>query len=77
MVAAIGLDDLRCLRTFRGSVNADKFLEFLQHDLLPILQPYNGSNKNSVLVMGEKNLGVEQMYHHEYYHRFDVFFVKQ
>ncbi|KAK3748974.1 hypothetical protein QZH41_019095 [Actinostola sp. cb2023] len=41
VVAAIGLDGLRCLHTFQGTVNGDKFLMFLQQDLIP----------NSVVVM--------------------------
>lgn len=54
VVAAIGVDDFRCLKTFSGSVNAEKFLQFVNQELVPILQPYDGLNGSSVVIMGKK-----------------------
>ena len=34
-----------------GNVNADKFLEFVQRCLLPILLPFDGDNPRSVVVL--------------------------
>ncbi|KAL9976920.1 hypothetical protein ACROYT_G014263 [Oculina patagonica] len=36
-----------------ANVNVAKFLHFLEKDLVPILQPFNGINHNSIVVMGE------------------------
>ncbi|KAK3741926.1 hypothetical protein QZH41_010680, partial [Actinostola sp. cb2023] len=50
-IAAIGLDGPRAIKTFHESVNAEKFVKFLEYELLPILQPYNGINPDSVVIM--------------------------
>ena len=34
-----------------GSVNGNIFLEFVRHCLLPILKPFNGVNRNSIVVL--------------------------
>ena len=44
-----------CLKTFSGSANAEKFLQFVNQELVPILQPYDGLNGSSVVIMGKKN----------------------
>ena len=49
----MGANDISCFSTVRGSVDAVKFTQFLEDNVVPILQPYNGINRNSVLVMGE------------------------
>ena len=37
---------------YRGSVNGDRFLEFVQQKLIPNLLPFNGVNPRSVVVLG-------------------------
>ena len=49
----MGANDISCFSTVRGSVDAVKFTQFLEDNVVPVLQPYNGINRNSVLVMGE------------------------
>ena len=48
----MGATDIQCVSTFRGSVDGAKFVQFLRDDLVPILEPFNGINHNSVVVMG-------------------------
>ena len=48
----MGLSDMRCVSTTRASVNTRKFLQFVEDDLLPILEPFEGVNYNSVILMG-------------------------
>lgn len=43
-VAALSIDGLLCTSSERGTTNAERFLQFLEHDLLPTLQPFNGEN---------------------------------
>lgn len=43
--------DIRCI-SMRGNVNGDKLIQFLQDDLAPMLQPFDGMNLNSIVVMG-------------------------
>ena len=49
-IAVMGSSDIRCISTMRESVNGDKFIQFLQDDLVPMLQPFDGMN--SIVVMG-------------------------
>ena len=51
-IAVMGSCDIRCISTMRGSVNGDKFIQFLQDDLVPMLQPFDGMNLISIVVMG-------------------------
>ena len=37
--------------TYEGSINGDTFCDFVQRCLVPILQPFNGTNDRSVVVM--------------------------
>lgn len=39
------------VKTVKGNTDGDIFYEFVQTHLLPILQPYNGSNPHSVMIM--------------------------
>ena len=50
-IAAMGLSDMRCVSTTRGSVNARKCLQFVEDDLLSILEPFDGVSYNSVILM--------------------------
>ena len=34
-------------------MNGEKFIQFLQDDLVPMLQPFDGMNLNSIVVMGK------------------------
>ena len=48
-----GIHDV-CL--FEGSVNGDKFEDFVRSSLLPILQPFNNVNTNSVVIMDNASI---------------------
>ena len=47
-ISTAGLLDVR---TVTGNTTGDIFYDFVQTHLLPILQPYNGSNSHSVVIM--------------------------
>ena len=34
-----------------GTVDGDKFLEFVRQNLLPLLMPFNGQNPNSIVIL--------------------------
>ena len=50
-VIALSNDGVETLRVVRGTVDGDTFLEFVERELLPVLQPFNGMNPNSVVIM--------------------------
>ena len=51
VITAMNQEGILALRTVRGSVNGDDFLEFVQKDLLPALMPFNGHNPNSIVIL--------------------------
>ena len=59
-LCAISTDGLLDSYTTTGSVNADIFLHFIEHALVPHLQPFNGVNKRSVVIMDNASI------HHQY-----------
>ena len=50
-VACISIAGLLDVKTVTGNTDGDTFYDFVQTHLLPILQPYNGSNPHSVVLM--------------------------
>ena len=50
-VACISIAGLLDVKTVTGNTDGDTFYDFVQAHLLPILQPYNGSNPHSVVIM--------------------------
>ena len=51
VIAALSNDGVETLRVVRGTGDGDTFLEFVERELLPVLQPFNGMNPNSVVIM--------------------------
>ena len=53
-ISAISLDDLLCVKVLDEgvNVNAEEFIDFLNVHLAPTLQPFNGHNSRSVVVLG-------------------------
>ena len=39
-----------------GTVDGDKFLEFLWQNLLPLLMPFNGQNPNSIVILDDASI---------------------
>ena len=54
-ISAIGLEGLLCVDILGEglTVNAERFLEFLNNHLVPTLNPFNGVNSWSVVVLGK------------------------
>ena len=50
-IAAISYDGLLDCYTTLTSVDADKFSHFITSSLIPKLQPFNGVNRNSVVIL--------------------------
>ena len=48
-----GIEDID---TYEGNINGDIFCDFVQRCLVPILQPFNGSNERSVVVMDNASI---------------------
>ncbi|ODQ52480.1 hypothetical protein SAICODRAFT_42716, partial [Saitoella complicata NRRL Y-17804] len=49
VLPALTTEGLKVLRIFQESFNADRFVEFIEEDLLPIIGPFPGPN--SVIVL--------------------------
>ena len=39
-----------------GTVDGDKFLEFVRQNLLPLLMPFNGQNPNSIVILDNASI---------------------
>ena len=50
-VTAMNQEGILALKTVRGSVNGDDFIEFIQRDLLPVLMPFDGQNPNNIVIL--------------------------
>lgn len=55
-ICAISANGLLDSYTTTGTVNSDKFLDFIEHALVPHLQPFNGVNENSVVIMDNASI---------------------
>lgn len=51
-VVAISLSGVMCTSTVPDTVDGPKFSDFIETQLCNVLQPFNGTNPNSVVVMG-------------------------
>ena len=50
-VAALSAEGIVAVDLVSGSVNGEKFFDFLRGSLIPNMMPYDGQNPNSILVM--------------------------
>ena len=50
-IAAMSISGVLAYNLVRGSVNGERFLEFVQGKLVPEMQPYDGESPHSILVM--------------------------
>ena len=50
-IAAMTTEGIGALRIKRGTVDGETFLDFIERDLLPMLMPFNGINRNSVVIL--------------------------
>ena len=48
----ISIDGILDVGIYRGNVNADTFLHFVDNTLAPNLLPFNGINPRSIVIMG-------------------------
>ena len=56
---SIGIMSMRGLEDFdiyEGNINGDIFCDFIERCLVPILQPFNGTNQRSVVVMDNASI---------------------
>ena len=42
---------IEAMKVIRGTLDGATFTDFIQDDLVPILNPFNGINRNSIVVM--------------------------
>ncbi len=50
-IAAISSDGLVDVELTTGSVNSDKFLDFVRGSLIPNMMPFDGCNSKSILIL--------------------------
>ena len=58
-LSSIGIMSVRSIEdvdTHEGSIDGDKFCDFVQKCLVPILQPFKGTNDRSVVVMDNASI---------------------
>ena len=53
IMSARGVEDVD---TYEGSINGDKFCDFVERCLVPILQPFNGTNDRSIVVVDNASI---------------------
>ena len=51
VILAMTVNGILDLQVVRGSVNGGIFMDFVQMILLPNLMPFNGTNRNSVVLL--------------------------
>ena len=56
VIAAMSLQDVEDIYIAEGTVNGDVFENFTRTTLLPLLQPFDGTNHNSVVVMDNASI---------------------
>ena len=52
-MAAVAHEGIFALTLNTKTFNARRFLRFLRNEIVPRLQPYDGINSNSVVIMGK------------------------
>ena len=50
-ITAMSTDGIIALELFQGTLNGDRYLDFLRGTLIPEMQPFNGLSPQSVLVL--------------------------
>ena len=55
-IPVMSLDGIRDVYLFEGAMNGEKFEQFVRACLVPILQPFNWVNPNSVLIMDNASI---------------------
>jgi transposase len=53
IVSTAGIHDVYLAK---GNVNGDKFIRFVKESLLPVLQPFNGVNSHSIVIMDNASI---------------------
>ena len=52
-IPVLSLQGIHDVQIFEGTVNGEKFVEFVEQSVVPLLQPFNGSNPLSVVIHGQ------------------------
>ncbi len=55
-IPVMSLEGIHDVYLFEGTVNGEKFEEFIRSCLLPMLQPFNGINPHSVVIMDNASI---------------------
>ena len=50
-IPVLSLQGIHDVQLFEGTVNREKFADFIEQSVVPVLQPFNGSNPLSVVIM--------------------------
>ena len=51
MIAAMSTEGVEDIYIVEGSVNGEKFVDFVRHCLLPVMMPFNGTNPKSLVIL--------------------------
>ena len=56
VISAMGIDGILDISITKQSVDGDLFYEFVERKLLPQLLPFNGINRNSVVILDNASI---------------------
>ena len=56
VISAMGMDGIIDILITRQSVDGNLFYEFVEHELLPQLLPFDGINRNSVVILDNASI---------------------
>ena len=56
VIAAMSARGVEDIDIIEGTTNGDAFSAFLEHNILPIMQPFNGTNPRSILVLDNASI---------------------
>ena len=56
VIAAMSTNGVEDFYIVEGSVNGEIFCEYLRNSLLPLLQPFNGTNSNSIVIIDNASI---------------------
>lgn len=51
VIAAMSTEGVEDIYIVEGSVNGEKFVDFVRHCLLPVMMPFNGTNPKSLVIL--------------------------
>ena len=63
-IAAMSLNGIEIVLIYKETVDGEVFSSYIEQTIIPILQPFNGSNPQSILIMNNASIHhIEEVIH--------------